>query len=204
MNPSFSQQQNKKAEILTDQEIVKAILDCDEFITRQFFYIKCYPLFKSISERYYTDCATCHELINEIYTYIMIPQKKTGLSKLQTFGFRCSFTMWIKIVSENYCRQLYTKRISLDREIDMGSDRFMPNEDSLTEETRNFEEEDLNKILDMMPNQRYRDLIQFRYVEEKTNEETAEMLSVTMANYYNMHKRAKNQYYEILRKEGLL
>lgn len=55
-----------------------------------------------------------------------------------------------------------------------------------------------------MPNQRYRQLIEYRYVDEKSNEETAMLLAVTLANYYNMHKRAKAQYCEVLRKEGLL
>lgn len=66
----------------TDQEIVKAILDRETFVTKEFLYGKCYPLFKAIYDKYYTDCEICFELINEIYVYIMIPQKNTGISKL--------------------------------------------------------------------------------------------------------------------------
>lgn len=188
----------------TDQEIVKAILNRDTIITKEFLYRKCYPLFKAVYDKYYTDCESCFELINEIYVYIMIPQKKTHISKLAAFGFRCTLTMWLKIVVENYCHQLYARRMEIDRDSDVGSDRNMPDDESLTENTRSIDMEDVHKILNMMPNQRYRKLIEYRYVDEKSNEETAMLLAVTMANYYNMHKRAKVQYCEVLRKEGLL
>lgn len=188
----------------TDQEIVKAILDRDTIITKEFLYRKCYPLFKAVYDKYYTDCENCFELINEIYVYIMIPQKKTNVSKLAAFGFRCTLTMWLKIVVENYCHQLYARRMEIDRDSDVGSDRSMPDDESLTENTRSIDMEDVHKILNMMPNQRYRKLIEYRYVDEKSNEETATLLAITMANYYNMHKRAKAQYCEVLRKEGLL
>ncbi len=189
---------------LTDQQIVQAILNRDTFVTKEFLYRKCYPLFKAIYDKYYTDCQTCFELINEIYLYIMIPQKKTGISKLAAFGFRCTLTMWLKVVVENYCHQLYARRMEIDRGSEVVSDRNMPDDDSLIENTHRIDMEDVRKILYMMPNQRYRQLIEFRYVDEKSNEETAMLLAVTMANYYNMHKRAKAQYCEALRKEGLI
>lgn len=188
----------------TDQEIVKAILCRNTEITKEFLYRKCYPLFAAIHRRYYTDCETPIELINEIYVYILIPHKDTHHSKLQDFGFRCTLAMWLKVVTENYCHQLYSKRIDIDRESDVSSDRNIPNDASLTENTRNIDMEDVHRILNMMPNQRYRKLIEYRYVCEKTNEETASLLGMNMANYYNKHKLAKAQYCEVLRKERLL
>jgi hypothetical protein len=188
----------------TDQQIVTAILNRDTFVTKEFLYKKCYPLFKSVYDKYYTDCENCFELINEIYVYILIPQKTTHISKLASFGYRCTLMMWLKIVVENYCHQLFSKRLILDTETDAISDRNMTDDISLLESTRNIDMEDIHKILGMMPNQRYRQLIEYRYVNEKTNEETAMLLAITMANYYNMHKRAKAQYCEVLRKEGLL
>ncbi|MDM8146805.1 sigma factor-like helix-turn-helix DNA-binding protein [Bacteroides eggerthii] len=52
-----------------------------------------------------------------------------------------------------------------------------------------------------MPNIRYRNLIRMRYLEQKSNEETAEALGMSMDNYYNKHKLAKEQYIRIWRKE---
>lgn len=189
---------------LTDQEIVKAILCKDTEITKEFLYWKCYPLFATIHAKYYTDCDTPIELINEIYVFILLPHKNTHRSKLQDFGFRCSLTMWLKIVTENYCRQLFSKRMEFDNDSDVNSDRNILQEESLSQSTQNFNMADVYKILSMMPNQRYAKLIKYRYIDEKSNEETAVLLGMNMANYYNCHKRAKAQYCAILRKEGLI
>lgn len=191
-------------ESYTDLEIVKAILRRDTEITKEFLYRKCYPLFAAIHSKYYTDCETPIELINEIYVYILLPHRETHRSKLQDFGFRCTFTLWLKIVTENYCRQLFAKRIRSEENVDVESDRNTFQDESLLESTQNFNMTDVNKILSLMPNQRYRKLIEYRYVDEKSSEETAILLGMTMANYYNCHKRAKAQYCAILRKEGLI
>lgn len=189
---------------LTDQEIVKAILCRDTEITKEFLYWKCYPLFASIHAKYYTDCDTPIELINEIYVFILLPHKETHRSKLQDFGFRCSLTMWLKIITENYCRQLFSKRMEIDNDSDVSNDRNILKEESLSQSAQNFNMADVYKILSMMPNQRYAKLIEYRYIDEKSNEETAVLLGMNMANYYNCHKRAKAQYCAILRKEGLI
>ena len=41
---------------MSDREIVAALLARDKAITEAFFYHKCYPLFKSYFDNYYTDC----------------------------------------------------------------------------------------------------------------------------------------------------
>ena len=186
----------------SDKEIVAAIINKDPLITRLYLYEKCYPLFKARYDKYYTDCETCIEFINEIYTYIMTPGVKTGKCYLSTFSFGCSLTCWLKIVSENYCHQLFKKRLEIMDISDNISDSktaelFSPNIDSLNRE-------DVEAILSLMPNKRYSKLIHLRYVDEKSNEETAETLGMSMDNYYNKHKLAKEQFVKILRKEGLI
>ena len=188
----------------TDREIADAILRRDARITHDFLYRKCYPLFKSIHDKYYTDCETPVELINQIYVYILLPKKSSGTSKLQDFGFRCTLTMWLKIVTENYCRQLFGRRMPVDENNDTSSDRLNLGEESLVSNTRNLDMADVKKLLKMMPNRRYSRLIEYRYIEEKSNDETAALMEMTMDNYYNCHRRAKAQYCEVLRKEGLL
>ncbi|MBE6303343.1 MAG: sigma-70 family RNA polymerase sigma factor [Bacteroidales bacterium] len=196
----------KKSETITsaisDREIVRAILNRDARITQLYLYEKCYPLFKARYDKYYTDCESCTEFINEIYTYIMTPGVKTGKCYLSTFGFSCSLTCWLKIVIENYCRQLFKKRIEITEISEEDSDRNLletssPNMSILTKK-------DVEIILNLMPNKRYRDLIRFRYIEEKSNEETANILGMSMDNYYNKHKLAKEQFVKILRKEGII
>lgn len=191
-------------ESLTDQEIVDAILRRDALITRLYLYEKCYPLFKACYDKYYTDCETCVEFINQIYLLIMTPRKSTGDSPLNKFGFRCTLTMWLKIIAENYCKQLFRTKVDIFESLEIDSDRFVFNNESISIDFRSINVSDVIRVLEMMPNTRYRNLIEQRYIEEKTNEETASILGMTMDNYYNKHKLAKAQFCNILRKEGLL
>ena len=196
--------EHKYIESLTDEEVVSAILNRDARITRLYLYGKCYPLFKACYDKYYTDCETCVEFINQIYLLIMTPRKSTGVSPLQTFTFRCTLTMWLKIIGENYCKQLFRKKVDLSYGVSTESDRLNFQDESLELDFRSIYAGDVKRILDMMPNLRYRKLIELRYLKEKTNEETADILGMTMDNYYNKHKLAKAQFCNILRKEGLL
>lgn len=189
-------------ESLTDQEVVNAILQRDVKITRLYFYEKCYPLFKSRFDRYYTDCNSCLEFINEIYVYLMTPSLRTGKCYLSTFGFGCRFEHWLKIVVENYCYQLFKKKLDVIDDSFVDCDRKLPETSSINVD--NLNRADVNVLLNLMKNKRYRDLIRYRYVEEKTNEETAELLGMSMDNYYNKHKLAKEQFTNVLKGEGLI
>ena len=71
----------------TEGEIVHHILHRNEEETIKFLYQQCYPLFKSVYNKYYTGYETCVEFINQIYLLIMPPRKSIGVSLLQTFGF---------------------------------------------------------------------------------------------------------------------
>ena len=194
--------EHKYIDSLTDQEIVSAILNRDTRITRLYLYEKCYPLFKARYDKYYTDCESCVELINEIYTYIMTPGVKTGKCYLSTFGFSCSLTCWLKIVVENYCHQLFKKQLDI---IDIQEDFSDRNAtESISPNIDSVNRRDVEIVLNLMPNKRYSSLIRLRYIEEKSNEETADILGMSMDNYYNKHKLAKEQFAKILRKEGLI
>ena len=51
-----------------DLQIAKSLIVRDEMVTRKYFYQQCYPLFKSIYDNYYTDCANCKEFIDDIHS----------------------------------------------------------------------------------------------------------------------------------------
>lgn len=192
-------------ESLTDKEIVNAILERDTKVTRLYLYEKCYPLFKAICDKYYTDCENYIEFINEIYVIIMTSGKESECSPLSTFGFRCTLTSWLKIVAENYCRQIYKKKICIiqtDKYI--SSDSFKSNDDSIEIDLSGINSSDLETILSQIQNERYRNIIKLRHIECRTHEETAGILNMTMANYYNKHKIAKEQFINALKEEGLL
>lgn len=188
----------------TDQEIVQAILDRDTFVTKEYLYKKCYPMFKAIHSRYYTDCETTVDFISEIYVYILSVQPQTGICKLAGFKFMSSLYSWLKVVSLNYCHCLYARRMDVNNNHNIDDDRELIEDLSVDLDVSRLDKRDVQALLMQMPNIRYRKLIELRYVQEKTNEETATALDMTMQNYYNKHKLAKAQFYAVLRKEGLL
>ena len=187
---------------LSDKEIVSAILQRNAIVTRLYLYEKFYPLFKARYNKYYTDCESCIEFINEIYVYIMTPRSKSGRCYLASFQFNCRFEHWLGIVVDNYCHQLFKKRPDFNDNMSIDNDRFK--EDTISISVEKLNQSDVDSLLQMMHNERYRKLIQYRYLDEKTNEETAKLLDMSMDNYYNKHKLAKEQFKNILRKEGLL
>lgn len=188
-----------------DRLIVDALLRRDPDITKDFLYRRCYPLFKAVFDRYFTDCESVVELIGQIYLFIMAPRPSTGRSKLSQFSFRCSFTMWLKIVAENYCRQIFARQGDFSTQsLDDDDRKPLPDESLLENDGFSPDAHDIRRVLDMMPNPRYRALIEARYLNELSNEDTAACLGLSMANYYNTHKRAKEQFCNCLRKEGLI
>ena len=194
-----------------DLAIAKAILDRDENVTRHYFYGKCYPLFRSIYNRYYTDCTCCKEFIDEIYILILSPGKETGRCQLDNFKGESSLASWLKAICLFYCYKKYKVKndmprnepiLSIEKETNHSElDRKESIYGSIDIDADNLNREDIHKLLDLMPNGSYRELIRLRYLEQKDNEEAARILGVTMSNYYNMHKRAKEQFIFCCRKE---
>lgn len=193
----------------TDYDIVVALLRRDNKVTRDFFYRKCYPLFKSVYDNYHTDCSSCVEFISEIYVHVMTPSKESGQCKLEQFKFQSTLFTWLKTVCLFYCYKRYERKVKVSTEhivenydeegvrIDVLPVSLSIDEDSLC---RN----DVEMILSLMPNRRYSHLIRLRYLENHTNEETAKILGMNMNTFYNKHKMAKEQYVKTLKKEELL
>ncbi len=187
----------------TDQEIVQALLQRDSLVAKVYLYEKCMPLFKSVYNKYHTDCENVIEFINEIYLYVLMPNKTTGISKLAGFQYRCTLTMWLKVVAEHFCHHLFARRVEVVENISV-DDRNTRDDGSLDSIFKSLNMEDVRNLFNMMPTERYRRLMACRYLEEMSNEDTARCLSLSMANYYNVHLRAKAQFCTILKKEGLL
>lgn len=180
---------------------VEALLRRDPEMTRQVFYVQCYPLFKAVYEKYYTDCADCVEFINEIYIYILTPHQPSGKCYLEAFSFKCHFVHWLKIVAETYCRQLYKKKKEIIEESIDAGDRLLPDTDSLDINLSSLNAMDISTLLSMMPNERYRQIIRLHYLEDRSIEDTAARLGMTLDNFYNKHRLAKQQFLKILHQE---
>lgn len=193
--------------LMDDRMIVEAILMRDQKVTQQYLYIKCFPLFKSIYDNYYTDSQSCLEFINDIYIHLLTPNKTTGMCKLQTFRFGSTLTTWLKMVAVYYCYERYRRKQKIsfvEHYVESGiyrCDRLEQYAASVYIDKSPVCFEDIEVILNMMPNKRYRTIIKMRYIECMSNEETAAALHMTMDNFYNKHMRAKKQFIEIFNKE---
>ena len=201
---------NVKRIYYEDLQIARALINRDEAVTRRYFYHQCFPLFKSVYDNYYSDCTSYKEFIDEIYILVMSPSKVTGKCQLENYRGESTLTSWLKTVCLFYCykkHQLKKKMpeynsITFPKENDDDIDRNDSVYGSVEIELSGINRDDLFKIIEQMPNKRYVKLIRLRYIEEKTNEETAKELGMSMDNYYNNHKRAKAQFNKIYGKEG--
>lgn len=194
-----------------DLQIAASLIKRDNAVTRKYFYQKCYPLFKSIYDNYYTDCANCKEFMDEVYLVVLSPSKITGKCQMENFRGESTLAKWIQTACLYYCygkfenkkkMPKYEKLPQSSEKYDDYTDRMEAIYGSIDIDFNHLNREDANTILDMMPNRRYSNIIRMVYLEHKTLEETAEALDMAMSNFYNKHKLAKEQYIRIWRKEG--
>lgn len=191
---------------INDHEIVLALLQRNEGITRDFFYRKCYPLFKSVYDNYHTDCSSCMEFISEIYVHILTPRKDSGLCKLEQFKFQSTLYTWLKTVCLFYCYKKYKRKqkFSINRiseKMDEDGIRIESLSESISIDSSSLDNHDAEIVLQLMPNRRYSQLIRLRYFQGHSNEETAQLMGMNMNTFYNKHKMAKEQFIKIMKKE---
>lgn len=196
-----------------DLKIAKSLINRDERVTRRYYYEQCYPLFKSIYDNYYTDCKCCKEFMDEIYITVLAPSKTTGKCQMENFRGESTLASWLKTACLYYCYNKYElkKRIPVyeplphntekDENDDVFGDRSKMEELSNPIDFSGMNRSDVEALLSLLPNARYRRLIRLRYLDQRSNEETANELGMSMDNYYNVHLRAKAQYNKVCRKE---
>lgn len=197
-----------------DLETAQAILHRDEAVTKRYLYQQCYPLFKSIYDNYYTDCACCKEFIDEIYITVLSPSKVTGKCQLENYRGESTLAKWLKTVSLYYCYAKFNLKqrmpvyepLPLSTEKDGCDDEQGDRSDTIYGSSEidfsGMNRADVEALLSMMPNTRYRNIIRLLYLEQKTHKETAEFLGMTMDNYYNKRILAEKQYRQVCRKEA--
>lgn len=181
--------------------IANAILNRDSAVTVEFLYRKCYPLFKALFDNYETDCSDVKEFIHEIYAFLLTPGRDSNICPLSTYRSEGSLFSWMKLVGRSYCYARFRKKEKLRVELIDISDIYDAYQPSLNFDMSSLDKMDVERLLQMMPNKRYSQLIKLRYIFSYSNDETAQYLGITMPNYYNKHKLAKEQFIRIYNKE---
>ena len=95
-----------------DLQIAKSLIVRDDMVTRKYFYQQCYPLFKSIFDNYYTDCANVKEFIDEMYIIVLAPSKLTGKCQMENFRGESTLTSWLKTACLFYCYKQFEIKAS--------------------------------------------------------------------------------------------
>ena len=169
---------------MTDQEIIKGLLERDNRITGRFFFVDCRPLLTSVIRLVFNYRVDYDELVNELYDYLMANDG----AKLRQFEFRSSVYQWIKVVAIRY---FIRKRDSLiDKESEESPyERAGDGEcvDSMNDVVTRI---DVGRLLDAMENKRYADALRNLILNDVDPEEYAARIGVSVDNLYNIKKRA--------------
>ena len=164
---------------MTDQEIILRLINRNNRITKDFFFVKCRPLFCKVISIIFDYEVNYDEFVNELYIYLM----EDNAVKLRDFQYRSSVYQWLKVVAIRY---FLRKREQL---IDDSSHESLYEKDDKIVETCTARE-DLERLFNQMPNKRYVFVIRKLILEELEPEELAQEMNITTANLYNIKRRA--------------
>lgn len=172
---------------MTDQEIIDGLIARDGKITDWFFNDKYRPLFIHTIALVFDYPVDYDECINELYYHLM----RNDAAALRSFQGRSTLGGWIKRVAIRFFLSLRDKKAVIDNT--SGEPPYEQKGD--TEEPDDSEERiaakiDLERLFELMPNKRYVMVIKKLVLEEVNPEFLARSMGVTVANLYNIKKRA--------------
>ena len=169
---------------MTDREIIQGILDRDNRVTEQFFYVECRPLLTAIMRHVFSYPVEYNEMVSELYDYLM---EDNGV-KLRQFQYRSTLHQWMKVVATRFFirkRDALIDNSSKESPYERLDERAMVD----TAETAS-REIDVTRLLDLMENRRYADAILHLILKDEEPEKYAESIGVTVDNLYNIKRRA--------------
>lgn len=168
---------------MTDHEIIDGLINRDNHITRQLFFVTARPLFTAIMRRIFDAAPDYDEIVNELYTYLI----GNDCAKLRMFSFECPFMTWLKVVATRYFLR-YHKNIVED--ISAAPDIPPPDASSETAADAVDARMDIATLLDAINNPRYRMVIRRLILDETPPAALAIEMGITIDNLYNIKRRA--------------
>ena len=181
---------------MTDQEIIQGLINHDAHITQDFFFVRCRPLIISIIKYVFSYPVDYDEFVNELYIYLV----DNDCKKLREFQFKSSLFVWIKVVAIRY---FIRKR---DHVIDINNgmppyNKTIKDGDTVDTEASINARMDLEQLFLSMKNERYVFVIRKLILEDVQPEFLAKNMGVTVANLYNIKKRAISALTKVALKE---
>lgn len=168
---------------MNDQEIIQALVQHDEQITKWFFHKKCRPLFISIIRSIFNYPVEYDEFVSEIYLFLM----ENDAKRLKSFDNRSSLLQWLKTVTIRY---FIAKKSSMIENESQEPLYVETSESSYSPENQISAKIDLNIYFENIENERYVFVLKRLLLEDASPEIVANELHVTVDNIYNIKKRA--------------
>ena len=170
---------------MTDQEIVKGLIERDEYVTEDFFFVKCRPLFCSIINIVFDYEVEYDEMVNELYLYLM----EDDAIKLRNFKYRSSVYQWLKILATRF----FIKKRARMIDNTSGEPPYDIQDQIAASESDVAVEYDMERLFEAMPTKRYVYVIRRLVLEDCEPEELAREMNITTANLYNIKRRSMAQ-----------
>jgi len=178
---------------MTDPQIIQGLIDRDERITREFFFLRCQPLVYSLIQKFFGGEADYDELVNDLYLHLM----EDDARRLRMFKGNSSIYYWLKEVAKNYFLDKKTQ-VSLIENVD--DERLLDKaKNELTDNSANEAIMDVASLLDQIENERYRMVLQKVVLEGMDYDELEKVTGIKKANLYNIKKRAMAELEKIAR-----
>ena len=175
----------EKLTIMTDQEIIKGLINRDNHVTKEFFFVKCRPLFYSVMRLVFNYEVEYDEMVNELYVYLM----EDDASKLRNFQFRSSVYQWLKILATRF----FIKKRARMIDNDSSESPYDKQNQIAVSESEVAVDCDMDRLFEAMPTKRYVYVIRRLLLEDCNPEELAREMNITTANLYNIKRRSMAQ-----------
>lgn len=169
---------------MTDREIIQGLIERDNRITEQFFYVKCRPLLTAIMRLVFSYPVEYNEMVSELYDYLM----EDDGAKLRQFQYRSTIYQWMKVVATRF---FIHKRDSLIENTSKEPPYERCDDDVMVDTAQIVAQKmDVARMLAMMENQRYANVLRHLILQDEEPEKYAESIGVTVDNLYNIKRRA--------------
>ena len=175
----------------SDGELVEGIISNNNYIIQYFFFEQCKPMFHHIVHKIFDRQVERNELINELYIYL----QENDWHKLRQFDYRSRLTTWMSVVAVRFFQKKRTELIENESSEALIIEGMEYNEEKIHQRL------DMEKMINSLPNERYRFVIRELIVEDKEPQEVADNMGITVENLYNIKRRALQQLIRSYRKE---
>lgn len=169
---------------MSDREIIQGLLERDNRVTEQFFYVRCRPLLTATMRLVFSYPVDYDEMVGELYRYLM----ENDGARLRQFQYRSSLYQWMKVVATRFFIHHRDNMIE-DRSKELP---YEQGDDDAVVDTVNAlgDRMDVAALLRLMDNERYADAIRNLVLDDVEPAEYAGRIGVTVDNLYNIKKRA--------------